>query len=44
MNAKGVQHAQMQGSLSSLASPEMGEWPWILMAEGDNHPQGLARI
>jgi hypothetical protein len=44
MNAKGVQHAQMQGPLSSSASPEMGEWPWVLLAEGDNRPQGLARI
>jgi hypothetical protein len=44
MNGKGVQNAQMQGSHGTPASPEMGEWPWILMAEGENHPQGLARI
>jgi hypothetical protein len=43
MNAKGVQNAQMHGPLSSPASPEMGEWPWIVMAEGDSHSQGLAR-
>ncbi|HUN34863.1 MAG TPA: hypothetical protein VMU95_22905 [Trebonia sp.] len=44
MNTRGVQNAQMQGSQGSLATPEAGEWPWILMAEGDSHPQGLARI
>jgi hypothetical protein len=43
MNAKGTQNAQMQGS-QGPAGPEAGEFPWILMAEGDSHPQGIARI
>jgi hypothetical protein len=43
MNAKGTQNAQMQGPQGHVA-PEAGEWPWILMAEGDVHSQGLARI
>jgi hypothetical protein len=42
MDTKGTQNAQMQGS--NTAAPELGEWPWILMAEGDSRPQGLARI
>ena len=40
---QGTQNAQMQGSQGN-PSPEAGEFPWILMAEGENHPQGLARI
>jgi hypothetical protein len=44
MNAKGTQHAQMQGSHGTPATPEASEWPWILMVEGDVHSQGLARI
>jgi hypothetical protein len=41
---KGTQNAQMQGSQCSPATPEAGEFPWILMTEGDTHSQGLARI
>jgi hypothetical protein len=40
---RGTQNAQMQGSQGNQ-SPEAGEFPWILMAEGDPYPQGLARI
>jgi len=43
MNNRGVQNAQMQGPHSTPASPELGEWPWVIMAEGD-HPLGFARI
>jgi hypothetical protein len=42
MDTKGTQNAQMQGSKAT--APELGEWPWILMAEGDSRSQGLARI
>jgi hypothetical protein len=42
--SKGTQNAQMQGSQGGQATPEAGEFPWILLAEGDSHPQGLARI
>jgi hypothetical protein len=42
--SRGTQNAQMQGPRSSPATPEAGEFPWILMAEGDSHSQGLARI
>jgi hypothetical protein len=44
VNIRGVQNAQMQGSHGAPASPEMGEWPWVIMAEGDPNPQGLARV
>jgi hypothetical protein len=43
MNSKGTQNAQMQGSQGHV-TPESGEFPWLLMAEGDTHSQGLARI
>lgn len=42
--SKGTQNAQMQGSQGGPATPEAGEFPWILLAEGDSRPQGLARI
>jgi hypothetical protein len=41
MDTKGTQNAQMQGP--KTPAPELGEWPWILMAEGDSHPQGYDR-
>jgi hypothetical protein len=41
--SRGTQNAQMQGSQGN-PSPEAGEWPWVLMAEGDIHSQGLPRI
>jgi hypothetical protein len=43
MNNRGVQNAQMQGPHSNPATPETGEWPWVIMAEGD-HPLGFARV
>ena len=44
MDTRGVQNAQMQGPHSTPVAPELGEWPWIIMAEGDPRPEGLARI
>jgi len=42
--SRGTQHAQMQGPHASPACPEMGEFPWILLVEGDPNANGLARI
>lgn len=39
---RGTQNAQMQGPKNG--APEGQEWPHILMAEGDSHFDGLARI
>ena len=42
---KGTQHAQMQGSQSKPTDTlNTGNWPWIIMAEGDGNSDGLARI
>jgi hypothetical protein len=43
MDTRGVQNAQMHGAQSTEANPEKGEWPWVIMAEGD-HPLGFARV
>ena len=43
MSTKGVQNAQLQGPVAAEANPEKGEWPWVIMAEGD-HALGFARI
>jgi hypothetical protein len=42
--SRGTQNAQMQGPHGSPATPEAGEFPWIVLAEGDPFPQGLARV
>ena len=43
MNNRGTQNAQMQGPHSTPVIPEVGEFPWIIMAEGDR-PLGFSRI
>ena len=44
MEQRGTQHAQLQGPHATPASPNLGEFPWVTLVEGDAHPQGLARI
>ena len=42
---RGVQNAQMQGSASRPTSTlDTGNFPWVLMAEGDRSTDGLPKI
>jgi hypothetical protein len=39
---KGTQNAQMQGPRPDSGTGK--EFPWITLAEGDAHPDGLTRV